>query len=29
MLSRTPNPADRSNAIRETVARILSNYPPR
>lgn len=29
ILSRTPNPADRSNAIRETVARILSNYPPR
>ena len=29
MLSNHPNPADRSNAIRETVARILANYPPR
>jgi hypothetical protein len=29
ILSRTPNPADRSNAIHETVTRILSNYPPR
>ena len=29
MLSRTPNPTDRSNAIRETVTRILANYPPR
>ena len=29
MLSSRPNPADRSNAIRETVARILANYPPR
>jgi hypothetical protein len=28
MLSRTPNPADRSNAIHETVTRILANYPP-
>jgi hypothetical protein len=28
LLSRTTNPADRSNAIRETVARILANYPP-
>ena len=29
MLARSPNPADRSTAIRETVARILANYPPR
>ncbi|WP_285431908.1 DUF4136 domain-containing protein [Pseudomonas sp. fls2-241-R2A-110] len=29
MLSRTTNPSDRSNAIRETVGRILANYPPR
>ena len=29
MLSRTPNPTDRSNAIHETVTRILANYPPR
>ncbi|MCK1793332.1 DUF4136 domain-containing protein [Pseudomonas violetae] len=29
MIARSPNPADRSNAIRETVARILANYPPR
>ena len=29
MLSSSPNPSDRSNAIRETVTRILSNYPPR
>ncbi|CAI8931147.1 MULTISPECIES: DUF4136 domain-containing protein [Pseudomonas] len=28
ILSRTPNPADRSNAIHETVTRILANYPP-
>jgi len=28
-LSRTTNPSDRSNAIRETVGRILANYPPR
>jgi hypothetical protein len=28
MLSRTPNPTDRSNAIHETVTRILANYPP-
>ncbi len=27
-LSRTPNPQDRSNKIRETVGRILANYPP-
>jgi hypothetical protein len=29
MLSHSPNPADRSAAIRETVGRILANYPPR
>ncbi|SFX98396.1 MULTISPECIES: DUF4136 domain-containing protein [unclassified Pseudomonas] len=29
LLSTSPNPADRSAAVRETVARILSNYPPR
>lgn len=29
MLSRTTNPTDRSTAIRETVGRILANYPPR
>ena len=29
MLSRTPEPADRSAAIRVTVGRILANYPPR
>ncbi|MHC8316359.1 DUF4136 domain-containing protein [Pseudomonas sp. LB3P31] len=29
MLAHSPNPADRSNAIRETVARILANYPPK
>ncbi|QTT91127.1 DUF4136 domain-containing protein [Pseudomonas chlororaphis] len=29
ILSSTPNPADRSTAIRETVGRILANYPPR
>jgi len=29
MLSSTPNPQDRSNAVRETVSRILANYPPR
>jgi hypothetical protein len=29
MLSRTTNPSDRSTAIRETVGRILANYPPR
>jgi hypothetical protein len=29
MLSRSPNPADRSAAIRETVGRVLANYPPR
>lgn len=28
-LSSTPNPADRSTAVRATVARILANYPPR
>ena len=28
MLSRTPNPTDRSNAIHETITRILANYPP-
>jgi hypothetical protein len=29
MLASRPNPEDRSNAIRETVGRILANYPPR
>ena len=29
MLARSPNPTDRSNAIRETVGRILANYPPK
>ena len=29
MLASKPNPEDRSNAIRETVTRILANYPPR
>ena len=29
ILSSTPNPADRSAAVRDTVARILGNYPPR
>nr|WP_288911143.1 DUF4136 domain-containing protein [uncultured Pseudomonas sp.] len=29
MLSNSPNPTDRSTAVRETVARILANYPPR
>ncbi|CAN7704975.1 DUF4136 domain-containing protein [Pseudomonas sp. GL-B-26] len=29
ILSRTPNPSDRSTAIRETVGRILANYPPK
>ena len=29
MLASRPNPEDRSSAIRETVARILANYPPR
>jgi hypothetical protein len=29
MLARTPNPADRSKAVNETVSRILANYPPR
>jgi hypothetical protein len=28
ILSRTPNPTDRSTAIHETVTRILANYPP-
>jgi hypothetical protein len=29
ILSRTPNPSDRSTAIQETVGRILANYPPK
>ena len=29
MLSNSPDPSSRSNAIRETVNRILSNYPPK
>ncbi len=29
LLSRTPQPSDRSAAIRQTVGRILSNYPPK
>ncbi|MHC8365051.1 DUF4136 domain-containing protein [Pseudomonas sp. ZT5P21] len=29
ILSRSTNPSDRSTAIRETVGRILANYPPR
>ncbi|UZE18646.1 DUF4136 domain-containing protein [Pseudomonas sp. B21-054] len=29
MLSNSPNPTDRSMAVRETVGRILTNYPPR
>jgi hypothetical protein len=29
MLSRTPNPTDRRDAIWQTVTRILANYPPR
>ncbi|WP_415773103.1 DUF4136 domain-containing protein [Pseudomonas sp. LB3P38] len=29
ILSRTTNPSDRSTAIRETVGRILANYPPK
>ncbi|HCS41235.1 MAG TPA: DUF4136 domain-containing protein [Pseudomonas sp.] len=29
MLSHSPNPADRTTAIRETVGRVLANYPPR
>lgn len=29
ILSSTPNPTDRSAAVRATVARILGNYPPR
>ncbi|MCU1751452.1 DUF4136 domain-containing protein [Pseudomonas sp. 6D_7.1_Bac1] len=29
ILSRSPQPSDRSAAIRATVGRILSNYPPR
>ena len=29
LLSNSPNPADRNTAVRETVGRILSNYPPR
>jgi len=29
MLSNSPTPTDRSLALRETVGRILSNYPPR
>jgi hypothetical protein len=28
-LSRTPKPEDRSSTIRQTVGRILANYPPR
>ena len=28
ILSRTPNPSDRRDAILETVTRILANYPP-
>ncbi|WP_339478550.1 MULTISPECIES: DUF4136 domain-containing protein [unclassified Pseudomonas] len=29
LLSNSPNPTDRNTAVRETVGRILSNYPPR
>ena len=29
ILSRTPNPSDRSTAIHDTVKNILANYPPR
>ncbi|MHC8404404.1 DUF4136 domain-containing protein [Pseudomonas sp. TMB3-21] len=29
LVSGSPNPTDRANAIRETVGRILANYPPR
>jgi hypothetical protein len=29
ILSRTPNPSDRSTAIQDTVRKILANYPPR
>ncbi|MGZ7457281.1 DUF4136 domain-containing protein [Pseudomonas sp. Ma2-10] len=29
LLGSTPNPSDRSTAIRETVGRILANYPPK
>ena len=29
LLSTSPNPADRSAAVRATVSRILANYPPR
>jgi hypothetical protein len=29
MMASTPNPQDRSNAIRTTIGRILSTYPPR
>ncbi|MDI3272433.1 DUF4136 domain-containing protein [Pseudomonas sp. AL03] len=29
MLSSTRNPSDRANAIRETIGRILANYPPK
>ena len=28
MMASTPNPQDRSDAIRSTVTKILSNYPP-
>ena len=29
ILSDSPNPTDRNTAVRETVGRILSTYPPR
>jgi hypothetical protein len=29
LLSNSPNPTDRNTAVRETVGRILANYPPR
>lgn len=29
LLSNSPNPTDRSTAVREVVGRLLSNYPPR
>jgi len=28
MMASSPNPQDRNNAIRTTVSKILSNYPP-
>ena len=29
MMASTPNPEERNKAIRSTVTKILSNYPPR